>query len=180
MEMIDVLDENGIKTGEVLSRDEVHKIGLWHKASGVLIINSKHEILLQLRSRQKEKNGGLWDLSASGHISSGETPEDSLIREIKEEIGVNVVKNELKLLGVYKRQELHNNGKFIENEYDYIYILEKDINISKIKFQKEEVEQIKFVTIESLTKLLDNDEVVKRVGVWHDLRDYILSNNKEI
>lgn len=180
MELINVLDENGIKTGEVLSRDEVHKKGLWHNASGVLIINSKHEILLQLRSRQKEKNGGLWDLSASGHIPSSETPEESLIREMEEEIGLNVAKNELKLLGIYKRQELHNNGEFIENEYDYIYILEKDIDTSAIKLQEEEVEQIKFVSIESLSKLLENSEVVKRVGVWYDLIDYILSSNKEI
>lgn len=41
MELIDVLDENGIKTGEVLSRDEVHKRGLWHRAIVVAIVNEK-------------------------------------------------------------------------------------------------------------------------------------------
>ncbi len=101
MELIDVLDENGTETGKVLSRKEVHANGTWHKASGVLIINSKNEILLQLRSKQKEKNGGLWDMSASGHIPSGETPEKSLVREIKEEIGVGVLPSQLKPLGGY-------------------------------------------------------------------------------
>lgn len=38
-ELIDVLDENGILTGEVLPRSEVHKRGLWHRAIVVAIVN---------------------------------------------------------------------------------------------------------------------------------------------
>ncbi len=53
MELIDVLDENGIFTGQVLSRDEVHQKGLWHRAIVVAIINEKNQILLQQRSFKK-------------------------------------------------------------------------------------------------------------------------------
>ena len=53
-EMIDVLDENGIKTGEVLSRSEIHKRGLWHRLIVVAVINEKNEILMQQRSKNKE------------------------------------------------------------------------------------------------------------------------------
>ena len=49
-ELIDVLNEDGIQTGEILSRAEVHKRGLWHRAIVVAIINEKNEILLQQRS----------------------------------------------------------------------------------------------------------------------------------
>lgn len=45
-EMIDVLDENGVKTGEIVTRKEVHKRGLWHRAIVVAIINEKNEILI--------------------------------------------------------------------------------------------------------------------------------------
>jgi len=38
-ELIDVLDENGVKTGEILSRDGIHKKGLWHRSIVVAIIN---------------------------------------------------------------------------------------------------------------------------------------------
>ena len=55
-ELIDVLDENGILTGEVLPRSEVHKRGLWHRAIVVAIVNEKNEILLQQRSEKKETN----------------------------------------------------------------------------------------------------------------------------
>ena len=54
-ELVDVLDENGIKTGKILSRDEVQKKGLWHRAIVVAIVNEKNEILLQQRSSSKEK-----------------------------------------------------------------------------------------------------------------------------
>lgn len=55
VELIDVLDENGVLTGEVLPRSEVHKRGLWHRAIVVAIVNEKNEILLQQRSDKKKK-----------------------------------------------------------------------------------------------------------------------------
>lgn len=69
-ELIDVLDENGVKTGEILPRDDIHKKGLWHRSIVVAIINDKNEILLQQRSKDKEKNAGMWDISVAGHIST--------------------------------------------------------------------------------------------------------------
>ena len=42
-ELLDVLDENGIKTGEILPREEIHKKGLWHRSIVVAIINDKNE-----------------------------------------------------------------------------------------------------------------------------------------
>lgn len=59
MELIDVLDENGVFTGEVLPRDEIHKKGLWHRAIVVAIINENNQILLQQRSLTKVKNAGM-------------------------------------------------------------------------------------------------------------------------
>ena len=60
-ELIDVLDENGVKTGEILSREEIHKKGLWHRAIVVAIVNDKNEILLQQRS-EKMRECGIFQL----------------------------------------------------------------------------------------------------------------------
>ncbi len=89
-EMIDVLDENGIKTGKVLPRKEVHKRGLWHRAIVVAIINDNNEILLQQRSANKEKNANMWDISVAGHISSGQDALSAAAREINEEVSINL------------------------------------------------------------------------------------------
>lgn len=53
-ELIDVLDENGVLTGEMIPRSEVHKQGLWHRAIVVAIVNENNQILLQQRSEKKE------------------------------------------------------------------------------------------------------------------------------
>ena len=54
-ELIDILDENELKTGEIATRKEVHKKGLWHRAIVVALINDNNQILLQQRSYNKEK-----------------------------------------------------------------------------------------------------------------------------
>ena len=74
MEYFDVLDENGIKTGGVLPRDDVHKQGLWHRSVIGVVVNEENKVLMQQRSATKKKYPGLWDLSVAGHIRSGEDP----------------------------------------------------------------------------------------------------------
>lgn len=90
MEFLDVLDENGIRTGESLSRDEIHKRGLWHRAIVVAIVNDKNEVLMQQRSANKEKNANLWDISVAGHLSSGQDSLMAAAREINEEVSINL------------------------------------------------------------------------------------------
>lgn len=70
-EMIDVLDENGIKTGEVLSRKEVHRLGLWHRVIVVTIIDKNDQILMQQRSLNKDTDPGKWDITAARTYISG-------------------------------------------------------------------------------------------------------------
>ena len=80
MEYIDILDENGIPTGETATRKEVHEKGLWHRAVLCVIVDNKNRILIQQRSANKEKYPNKWDLSVAGHVSSGgiRLPETSL------------------------------------------------------------------------------------------------------
>lgn len=179
MEKVDLIDKNGNLTGKVETRKEVHKNGLPHQASGLIIVRREKngfEILSQQRSFKKEKNAGLWDMSASGHIPSGENPEDSLVREVQEELGINVKLNELKLLGKFWRNEIYRQD-FVENELDYIYILEKNIDINKVKIQKEEVEQVKYIDVETFKNMLKQKKAVTRKGVWLALFKFIQNAN---
>ena len=50
-EFIDVLDENGLQTGEIKTRSEIHKKGLWHRCIAVAIVNEKNQVLLQRSSK---------------------------------------------------------------------------------------------------------------------------------
>ena len=94
-EIFDVVNECDEVIGRK-PRSEVHRLGLKHRAVHVLVFNQRGEVFLQKRSMKKDRQPGLWDSSASGHLDSGEDYDHCAIRELQEEIG-------LKLPGVPER-----------------------------------------------------------------------------
>jgi isopentenyldiphosphate isomerase len=71
MEMIDILDSNGKPTGEVASREEVHKKGLWHRTNHIWLVNNHGEILLQKRADNIESFPNKYHISAGGLFLRG-------------------------------------------------------------------------------------------------------------
>src|ERR1043166_2616546 len=69
-------------------RSEVHRLGLLHRAVHILVFNSRGQIFLQKRSMKKDRQPGVWDSSASGHVDSGEDYDTTAVRELREEIGL--------------------------------------------------------------------------------------------
>lgn len=176
-ELLDVLDENGVKTGEVLPRSEVHKKGLWHRAIVVAIVNDENKILLQQRSMNKEKNAGLWDISVAGHLSSGQDSLAGANREISEEVSVNLgfsvkVKDFRFMTSFRKIQEISEN--FIERQfYDFFILRQEGLTDENIKMQESEVQAIKFVTVQELDELRKNNLLVEREEVYGALIEYL-------
>ena len=89
-EMFDVVDENDEVIGQE-ERKTVHEKDLLHRAVHVLVFNKRKEILLQKRSLLKDKFAGAWDSSAAGHLDAGESYDDCVERELKEELGIEGV-----------------------------------------------------------------------------------------
>lgn len=73
-------------------RSVVHRLGLLHRAVHLLVFNSRGQIFLQKRSMKKDRQPGLWDSSASGHVDSGEDYDTTAVREVREEIGLKLAK----------------------------------------------------------------------------------------
>lgn len=88
-EMFDVVNEQDEVVGS-RPRSEVHRLGLLHRAVHVLVFNRRGEIFLQKRSMKKDRQPGLWDSSASGHLDSGEDYDACAVREAREEIGLTL------------------------------------------------------------------------------------------
>lgn len=88
-EIFDVVNERDEVTGQA-PRREVHARGLKHRAVHVLVFNQRGEIFLQKRSLLKDIAGGKWDSSASGHLDTGEPYDACAIRELREEIGLEL------------------------------------------------------------------------------------------
>jgi isopentenyldiphosphate isomerase len=87
VEIFDVVNERDEVIGQQ-TRSEVHRLGLMHRAVHVLVFNSRGQVFLQKRSMSKDRQPGLWDSSASGHLDSGEAYDDCAVRELGEEIGL--------------------------------------------------------------------------------------------
>ena len=177
MELIDVLNENGIPTGEVLSRDEVHKRGLWHRAIIVAIVNNENQVLLQQRSDSKEKNPGMWDISVAGHISSGQDSLSAAAREINEEVsvdlGTKVDVKEFRFMTSFRSEVVYSEN-FIERQfYDFFILRRDDMNLAKIIFQPSEVQAIRFVSLSELAAMREKKELVPRENVYEILTNYL-------
>ena len=97
-ELLDILDQNGSPTGESKKREDVHQLGLWHRTVHLWILNSKGQLLLQQRSKTKDTNPNLWDISVAGHIEKGQTPIQAVLREAEEEIGLVCEESEIEFL----------------------------------------------------------------------------------
>ncbi len=92
-EIFDVVDENDAVV-EQRTRGEVHRLGLRHRAVHVFVFNKRGELFLQQRSHLKDVSPMAWDSSAAGHLDSGEDYASAAVRELREELGVEVAATE--------------------------------------------------------------------------------------
>lgn len=106
-------------------------------------MNKEGKVLLQQRSLNKKKNPGKW-AKTGGHVDAGETCEEAIKREVYEEIGLKVKDNEINNIEIFKSK----NNK--ENYYSYGYIFITDLKEKDFKLQKEEVNAVKYFSIEEL------------------------------
>lgn len=179
-EFFEVLDEKGKYTGEISTRQKCHKEGLWHKAVVAFIINSNEEVLLQKRSANKKLWPNTWDVTAGGHVLKGELGFQAAIRETKEELGVELNKNEMIFLG--SSISSNKKGDIINNHFNEYYIVNKDIDETKLKLQKEEVSEVKWISKEKIIEKIKNnyDGITDKDGCWEYLIKYYewKENNK--
>lgn len=87
-ELFPVLDEAGNVVGKA-SRGECHNGSrLIHPVVHLHLLNSRGELYLQKRPAWKDIQPGKWDTAVGGHVDYGETIEEALRREVREEIGL--------------------------------------------------------------------------------------------
>ncbi len=154
-EEIDILDDEGQIIGKKYKK-EAHINGNWHQEVHVWIYNSKGDILLQKRAKIKDTFPGLWDCSASGHVALREHPYDAAVRELEEELGIKVTKEDLEGLVIRKRVTHLPKKKYLNKGYISIFLLRFDGDISKLKLQEEEVSEVKFISPKKLLSDMKN------------------------
>ncbi len=171
-EKFDVLTETGEYADRIESRDDCHKYGFWHKAVALFIINSNDEVLLQRRSPNKKLWPNLWDISAGGHVLAGEFGFEAIIREIKEELNADIEKNDILFIG--SATSTNVKGDIINNHFNEYYIVNKDVDISTLTLQLEEVSEVKWFKKEDIVNRIKNnfDCITEKGGCWDYLIKY--------
>lgn len=171
-EYFDVLNEKGKYTGKIETRAKCHKEGLWHKAVVVFIINKKGQVLLQKRSANKKMWPSMWDITAGGHVLSGEFGYQAILRECMEELGLKLNKNDITYIGGIISTKI--KGEIIDNHFNEFYIANKDIDETKLKLQYEEVSDIKWFDKDKIiNQIKDNyNGITDKDGCWDYLIKY--------
>lgn len=172
-EIIDIYDPDTMeKTGKVIDKSVAHRFGLWHSSVHLIIINKdKTKSLFQQRSRTKDLYANMWDIAVGGHILSGESDLEAVRRELKEELGINPDKYEIKLLKKFK-EELNNNG-IDSKEIVSLFILYLDNNEEKLKLQREEVRDVKWLTKAQMKTLIKEKKVIPHIEEYNLLENIL-------
>ncbi|MGB4759369.1 MAG: NUDIX domain-containing protein [Candidatus Saccharimonadales bacterium] len=145
-EQYDVLDKQGNPTGEVLPKSVVHDRELLHASVFIWIYNMKGEVLLQLRAQDKKSFPGVWDVSVAGHMSAGDTPLQTAVREIKEEIGIDIHETELQQVEFTSDVVPWLPNK-THPEFCWVYILYKELDPTKLEIQEEELTGVRLESL---------------------------------
>ena len=102
MEILDIVDDNGIPTGKTVERKTAHREGIQHRTAHLWIARKKCgniELLLQKRCMEKDSFPGCYDISSAGHIPAGMDYVPSALRELREELGVTAKEEDLIFCG---------------------------------------------------------------------------------
>lgn len=144
MEYLNLYDENKNLTEKTILRGDKPEDGYYVGIVIIFIENSKGQFLIQKTSKEK---GSIW-ATTGGLVKSGASPDITIIEEMKEELGIDIDIEDLKHITTDKRK----------HAFQDVYYLKKDIDINDLTLQKEEVEYVKWLSIDEISNLIDNNE----------------------
>lgn len=159
-EIWDLYDKNKRKTGLTIERSRVHEIpeGLYHLAVDIWVKTPDGRFLITRRSAKKPTYPLIWECTG-GAVISGEESVDGAVRELFEETGLRAEKSDLKLV----------NTVVYSNYIMDVYLYERDMDMSEVILQEDEVCGAKLAAEEEILAMIENDEFVERV--WKRFAD---------
>ena len=157
MELFDILNEDGTRSGLVRERGVAHRDGSLHETVHTWIVRKSEgedrrwEVLLQKRSAIKDSNPGCYDISSAGHLSSGDIPLEGALRELKEELGLTAEREDFHYVGKHRGsyQAPFHGRLFRDNELSNVYVLTKHFDERELSLQESEVESVLWMDYET-------------------------------
>ncbi|WP_155591046.1 NUDIX hydrolase [Lysinibacillus cavernae] len=159
MEAWDIYDKNRNKTNKRHIRGTALAAGNYHIVVHVWISNKKGEFLLTKRHKDKHYPH-LWECPG-GSILAGESSLDGAIREVKEEIGIDLLRSSGKLLKSERRDMFHDF-------YD-VWLFDQSFDITETVLQEDEVIDIKWITKSEIEKMFTTNDIVPTLSYFKSI-----------
>ena len=161
-EMLDVVDRYGNPTGEVVAREEAHRMGILHRTAHVWLVRKSRtrpgcfEVLIQKRSPHKDSFPGCYDISSAGHIPAGAEWIPSALRELSEELGVAARPRDLHFVGkrMVSSDGTFHGRKFRNRQVSAVYFLWCDCAGNDFSVDPDEVASVRWMEMGDLKQRL--------------------------
>lgn len=154
-EFWDIYDKDRNKTGRLAQRGvDKLKEGEYHIVVTAVILNSKNEILITKRAPFKTFPL-MWECNG-GSILAGETSLEGVIREVKEEMGIELSEKDGVFLKTLERS-------CVPPDFKDVWIFRKDVLDEEITLPDGEAVDFKWVTIDEFEEMFQNNEIVPSV-----------------
>lgn len=142
MEYLNLYDRNG----NLLKEKGIRGVKADNLVGIVIIFieNSKGEFLIQKTSLEKDSLFA----TTGGHVTYGLTFKDAIIKEVEEELGIDISNDNIIEVNTYTREF------YIQK----VYYLKKDISLKDITIQDSEVEYVKWLNKEEINNLIDENK----------------------
>ncbi|KAI4334703.1 hypothetical protein L6164_013417 [Bauhinia variegata] len=140
---------------------DVHQDGDYHRSVHVWIFaESTKELLLRQHAPSEDAWPGLWDVTSAGRISAGYSSLTTARKKLQEELGIALPEDAFELIFVFPQESVINDGKYINNEYNDVYLVTTvdPIPLEALTLQETEVSAAKYISYEEYKSLLANED----------------------
>lgn len=142
-EKVDVLDNDGNPTGEIVTLTGSNLAGYWHAGVHVGLYTKDRRVLLQQRSRSIMMHPGLWDLGMGGVVAAGERVETAAKREVFEELGV--IPQDLRLIARWRYN--HHLPNYGMHTRIFVHAFIAEIDPANLSLQAAEVRDVRLLPL---------------------------------
>lgn len=150
MELWDIYDKDRNLTGKVVPKGTALEENEYRINIRLAIFNDQDEMLIQKRQTTKQKYPNFWDVSVAGNAIHGEISEETVERELKEELGLeHDFSNERPMITIHRK-----------HGFTDIYILNLNVDINSLKIQHEEVQSVIWATKQEIYQLIDEGKFI--------------------
>ncbi len=147
MEFLSIYDNNKKKTPKKIQRGMKPEENEHILVAIIIIENNDNKYLVQKTSKEKGNDYAF----TGGHVTYNETSKGAIVREVKEELGIDIPKERIKYV-----TDIELGIPFMD-----IYYLKDDIKLKDLTLQEEEVESVNYLTKEEIEALIKNDKFKK-------------------